>query len=111
MRTLPGRAFIRFIFAGRKHIHLQTSNENYFLSSIRKVAQLAQLSNCWKWSSLYDLAGDGLHLAGDEAGQVLVLVHPGEGKCGDSSPRQSSQVTLRLYILRKCKQGGGQVIC
>ena len=50
------------------------------------MAQLAQLSNCWKWSSLYDLAGDGLHLAGDEAGHVLVLVHPGEGQCGDSSP-------------------------
>ena len=68
------------------YIHLQTSNENYFLSSSRKVAQLAQLSNCWNLCSLDDLAGDGLDLAGDEAGQVLVLAHPGEGQCGDRSP-------------------------
>ena len=56
------------------------------------------------------LTVDGLHLAFNEADQVLALVHPGDGQCGDGGPGECSQVTITLYFCWKSEESAGQVL-
>ena len=71
---------------------------------MRKVTQLAQLPNSLILCSMDQLAGDGLHLAGDEAGHALVLAHPGDGQHGERGPGQGGQVSITQWREKKSVQ-------